>query len=139
MASIKRQPSGRYQARYRDATGREHAKRFDLKKDARSWLDGVTSAVQTGTYVDPKAGRSTVGALAPLWLQVKAGRVKPKTLYGYQGLLKTLVLPRWGDVAVSGITTADVEAWVSSLPHAVSRRHAPGRRTWCSAACWTRP
>lgn len=101
MASIKKQSSGRYQARYGDATGREHAQRFDLKKDAQAWLDGVTSAVHTGTYVDPKAGRSTVGALAPVWLQVKAGRVKPKTYVGYVSLLEVQVLPRWRDVPVS--------------------------------------
>lgn len=74
-----------------------------------------TTAVQTGTYVDSKAGRATVGALAPMWLQVKAGRVRPQTLYGYQSLLKVLVLPRWGAVPVAGITTADVEAWISTL------------------------
>lgn len=115
MASIKKQSSGRYQARYRDATGREHARRFDLKKDAQAWLDRVTSAVQTGTYVDPKAGRATVGALAPVWLQVKAGRVKPKTYVGYVSLLEVQVLPRWRDVPVSTITTSDIEAWVSDL------------------------
>lgn len=115
MASIKKQASGRYQARYRDATGREHAQRFDLRKDAQAWLDGVTSAVQTGTYVDPKAGRATVGALAPVWLKVKAGRVKPKTFAGYENLLSVHVLPRWRDVPVARLTTADIEAWVSEL------------------------
>ncbi len=115
MASIKKQPSGRYQARYRDATGREHAQRFDLRKDAQAWLDGVTSAVQTNTWIDPRAGRSTVGALAPVWLQVKAGRVKPKTYAGYDNLLSVHVLPRWRDVPVSGITTAGIEVWVSDL------------------------
>ncbi len=41
--------------------------------------------------------------------------MKPKTYAGYESLLSAKVLPRWRDVQVSTITTADVEAWVSQL------------------------
>jgi integrase len=115
MASITRKSNGRYQARYRDAQGRERSQRFDKRRDAQAWLDGVTAAVQTGQYVDPRAGRSTVGEIAPTWRKVKAGRVRPKTYIGYESLLDVHVLPRWRDVPVASITTADVEAWVSEL------------------------
>lgn len=115
MASIRKESSGRYRARYRDAVGGAHSQRFDKMKDAQNWLDKVTAAVQTGTYVDPKAGRATVGHLAPVWLGVKAGRVKPKTFVGYESLLKVQVLPRWQDVSVSTITAADIEVWVSEM------------------------
>ncbi len=115
MASIQRRQDGRWRARYRDSSGKEHARHLGRKTDAQRWLDEVTTSVVTGQYVDPKAGRSTIGALAPVWLQVKTSRVKPKTLVGYQSLLETHVLPRWRDAAVSTITTADIEAWVSQL------------------------
>jgi integrase len=115
MSSIKKQSNGRYQARFRDANGREHSQRFDKKKQAQEWLDGITTAQRTGAYCDPRAGRITVAALAPTWLQIKAGVVKPKTLAGYESLLKVQVLPRWGRVQVATITTADLEAWVSEL------------------------
>ena len=115
MASIKKESSGRYRARYRDARGRSRSQRFDKMKDAQPWLDGVTTAVQTGTYVHPKAGRTAVGQLAPVWLKVKVGKVKPKTYAGYESLLKVQVLPRWRDVGVSTITSADIEAWVSEM------------------------
>jgi len=118
MASIKRQPNGRYQARYRDAKGAEHSQRFDKKKSAQDWLDSVTTATRTGTYVDPRAGRAMVGDLAPLWLQVKSARVKPSTLAEYDGLLRGHVLPRWRDVQVSTIDTVEVEAWVAELTKA---------------------
>jgi hypothetical protein len=29
--------------------------------DAEQWLDGVTASVVTGQYVDPQAGKVTVG------------------------------------------------------------------------------
>ena len=60
MASIKKRADGSWRARYRDATGREHAKPFPRKLDAQRWLDEVTTAVVTGTYVDPKTPRTTV-------------------------------------------------------------------------------
>jgi hypothetical protein len=63
MASIAKRADGRWRARYRDAHGREHARHFNRKVDAQNWLDSVTTAVQTGTYVDPHRGkiRSTNG------------------------------------------------------------------------------
>ena len=60
MASIKKRADGSWRARYRDAAGREHAKHFPRKLDAQRWLDEVTTAVVTGTYVDPKTARTTV-------------------------------------------------------------------------------
>jgi hypothetical protein len=56
MASITRRPSGQWRARHRDLAGREHARHFDRKVDATRWLDSVTAAIETGTYVHPKVG-----------------------------------------------------------------------------------
>jgi hypothetical protein len=49
-----------WRARYRDETGKEHARHFDRKADAARWLAEVTAAVVTGQYVDPEAGRITL-------------------------------------------------------------------------------
>jgi integrase len=115
VANIQKRPDGRWRARYRDSSGKEHAQHFGRKVDAQRWLDETAAAVVTGTYVDPRAGRSTIGTLAPTWVAVKRVKVKPKTLAGYQDLLNVHVLPHWGDRAVSTITTADIEAWVADL------------------------
>lgn len=115
MASIQKRPDGRWRARYRDSSGREHAGHFTRKVDAQRWLDETTAAVLSGTYVDPKAGRTTVGQLSASWLAVKRARVKPKTLAGYQGLMDGLVLPRWGTVPVAAVTGADIEKWVAEM------------------------
>ena len=45
MASIKRQPDGRWRARYRDDQGHEHSKHFDRKIDGEAWLAAQTIAV----------------------------------------------------------------------------------------------
>ena len=49
MASIAKRPDGRWRARYRDDTGREHARHFGRKVDAQRWLDEVTASVVTGS------------------------------------------------------------------------------------------
>ena len=67
MASIAKRPDGRWRARYRDPTGKEHSKHFDRKIDAQGWLDQVTTAMVTGAYVDPKAGRITFSAFYEQW------------------------------------------------------------------------
>jgi integrase len=45
------------------------------------------------------------------------GRVhlKPKTLAGYESLLRTQIRPRWGAVPLVSVTNADVVAWVASM------------------------
>jgi hypothetical protein len=57
MASIAKRANGRWRARYRDPSGREHARHFDRKIDAQRWLDETTADLLTGRYADPRAGR----------------------------------------------------------------------------------
>jgi integrase len=67
MASIRQRPSGQWRARYRDEAGKEHARHFPRKVDARAWLDEVTASVVTGQYVSPGAGRITFAAFYGQW------------------------------------------------------------------------
>jgi integrase len=114
MASIAKRPDGRWRARYRDSTGKEHARHFDRKVDARAWLDGVTTALRTGTYVDPSEGRVTVGELAEHWLIGKLN-LKPTTRARYEDVLSTHVLPRWANVPLTKVEHGDIQAWLAEL------------------------
>jgi integrase len=67
MASIKRRPDGRWRARYRDETGQEHSRHFDRKVDGQRWLDEIAASVVTGQYVDPRAGKVTLGSFYRDW------------------------------------------------------------------------
>ena len=93
MASITKRPNGQWRARYRDSAGNEHARHFARKVDAQAWLDGVTTAVQTGSYVDPARSRLTVGSLAEQWIAGKVS-LKPTTRALYESVLSNHVLPR---------------------------------------------
>jgi hypothetical protein len=74
MASVKRRSNGTWRARYRDAAGKEYARHFERKVDAQRWLDEVTAAVMTGSYVDPKTAKVTVAAWCETWLEGYAPR-----------------------------------------------------------------
>ena len=76
MASIKKRADGVWRARYRDET-REHARHFTRKVDAQRWLDQVTSAVITGSYVDPKAGKITFRGSSTSGRRVRCGSAAP--------------------------------------------------------------
>jgi len=52
MASLAKRPNGMWRARYRDEAGKQHARHFTRKVDARRWLDGVTASKMAGTYVE---------------------------------------------------------------------------------------
>jgi hypothetical protein len=72
--NIAKRANGKWRARYRDDSGKEHSRHFDRKVDAQQWLDGVTSAVVTGTYADPKAGRITFARSSVSGRAARSGR-----------------------------------------------------------------
>ena len=64
MASLARRPDGKWRARYRDPSGREHSKHFDRKLDATRWLASVEVARARGEWVDPALARIRFGEWA---------------------------------------------------------------------------
>jgi integrase len=114
MASIAKRSDGRWRARYRDSVGKEHARHFARKVDAQAWLDGVTAAVRTGTYVDPGRGRITVGEFAGQWLAGKIN-LKPTTRARYADVLATHVIARWGGVPLIKVEHGEVQSWLAEL------------------------
>lgn len=114
MASITRRPNGQWRARYRDATNREHARHFDRKVDASRWLDSVTAARETGTYLDPAAGSCPLGEYAQTWLERQV-QLKPSTRARYAAIVRTHILPAFGSVPLARIERSAVTAWVRTL------------------------
>ena len=110
MASIARRPDGTYRPRYRDADGKEHARHFRRKVDAQRWLDEVTAAVVTGSYVDPKAGRITLSAFYAVWAarQVWA----PGTELAMSLAVRTATFT---DVELRLLRRSHVESWVKQM------------------------
>src|SRR5829696_6506879 len=118
MASISRLPNGKYRPRYRDEHGEEHARHFDRKVDAQRWLDEVTAAVVTGTYVDPGAGRQTFTEYYAEWSARQVWAPGTETAMSLAARSTT-----FADVQLRSLRRSHVEHWVKSM---VSRGLAPG-------------
>ncbi|QDQ98115.1 site-specific integrase [Tomitella fengzijianii] len=105
----------RYRVRYRTPDRRQTDKRgFRTKRQAEDFAATVEVAKLTGEYVDPKAGRATVGELAEQWIAGKVN-LKPSSLARYRHSLDQQVLPRWESERISDVTTAGVQAWIAGM------------------------
>ena len=108
MASVTKRPDGKYRARYRDESGREHARHFDRKADAQRWLDEVTASMVRGEYVDPRAGRVTFKAYAEQWRASQVHRVTSQLTI--ESALRRHTYPTLGDKPLSAIKPSDVQS-----------------------------
>lgn len=108
--NIAKRANGKWRARYRDESGKEHSRHFDRKIDAQQWLDAVTSAVVTGTYADPQAGRITFAAFFGEWSarQVWA----PGTVLAMS--LAARSVPFAGK-PMKQVRRSDVETWIKQM------------------------
>src|ERR1700758_3987510 len=97
FGSVRKLPSGRFQARYLDPAGREQRapSTFATKTDADRYLTCVEADLQRGDWVDPRLSRTTVAEWAQTWLET-AAHLKPKTRAGYEKVLNKHVLPTIG-------------------------------------------
>jgi len=113
MASIAKRPDGRWRARYRDSSDKEHSKHFDRKIDARRWLDEVTASIVTGQYVDPRAGKTTFAAYATAWeASHVAGQAQRRIV---DNALRVHLIPKLGQRPVASIRRADLQGLVQAL------------------------
>ncbi len=117
MASVeKRIRDGKvsWLARWRDPTGRQRKKSFSRKVDAERYLTSVKSSILQGAYIDPSAGRVTVGTWAQQWLETQS-HLKATTRQRYVGIVRSHVVPRWATVSLAAVSHADVAAWLAGL------------------------
>lgn len=107
----------RYRVRYRKPDGTQTDKRgFKRKVDAENWAaKRVTVAKAEGTYIDPQAGKATVGELAPAWLAKKKLSTKPSHYRNLEGAWEKWVKPEWGNTPVSAVTRETVQQWVTGI------------------------
>jgi integrase len=114
--SIRKLPSGRYQARFRADDGRLRAApvTFRTKAEADLWLASAAIDTARGEWVDPDAGKITLRAYAREWLLGKPS-LAPKSLELYTYLLDHLILPGLGDLPLNGLTPMAVRKWRADL------------------------
>ena len=99
----------RWRARY-VADGREHAKSFDTKARATQWLNTIVSAQETGSYIDPKLGRTTFGSFYREWAPRQVW--ENNTRYRATFIMASVT---FADVALTDLRPSHLEAWVKAM------------------------
>lgn len=116
FGTVRKLPSGRYQARYPEANGQRVTAptTFATKRDALDWLAGVRADKMRGQFRDHRAGSEVFGPYATDWIENggSRGRLAPKTRANNEDLLAGLLSPLH-DYPLNTITPAIVRAWYS--------------------------
>lgn len=116
FGSIRKLPSGRFQARYRDETGAEYAapETFANKTDADRWLATIQADMLRGQWVEPRSGQVVLSDYAADWLAHRPA-LRPRTRELYSGLLRLHILPGLGGAELGRITPTAVRRWHADL------------------------
>ena len=124
FGTVRKLPSGRFQARYIGPDGqRRPAQRadggpltFDTRSDAEAWLALRHSEILRDEWLPPAAPKTTPPALrtyADGWLTQRD--LEDRTREHYAQLLRDHVYPTFGETLVPGIGPADVRTWYADL------------------------
>lgn len=125
FGKVRKLPSGRFQASYTGPDGlrRTAPKTFGNKQDAGRWLALVESDMLRGTWTTGEARRVTVRSWAERWLGMHEQHLKRTTAATYRTVLRTAVLPEFGDTLLGNVRPIDVGEWIGRL---TARGASPG-------------
>ena len=115
FGSVRKLPSGRYQASYWQEGERHIAPdTFSAKGAAQAWLSAKETDINRGQWVDPSAGQIPFGDYATRWLD-RQSHLRPRTLELYGYLLRDYLRPALGERPLSALTVTEVTAWHQGL------------------------
>lgn len=113
FGTVRKLPSGRWQA-FHEAGGRHTAPHtFRTKADAQAWLAVQEAERAQGSLVSLRQAKLTVAELAELWLVSNPAK-RWRTVCEERYILGRHVLPVIGHLKVTNVTQADVERLVRS-------------------------
>jgi integrase len=96
-------PSGRYRARFRDETGKNHTAphTFENITKAKRWLEATRGAVVSGTWVDPGAGEQRVCDFAREWAEAQDWKETTRQGFAPSWARVEAVLPK--NITLAGV------------------------------------
>ena len=137
FGSVRRLPSGRWQARYRTNDGRQHTapETFASKTAATRHLAQVETDLSRGQWSDPRLGRTTFIEWAARW-EATTVNLRANTRATYRNLLRRYLLPTFGPMRLADLDAMVVRAWLARPEHARFRflsdyaAHPDGALSW---------
>lgn len=118
-----------WRARWRSPSGVLESKNgFTSKRAAENHARDQEAAIRGGTYVDHRAGQITLSEWVNIWFP--AQDLEPSTLSNYRYLIEVLILPVFGDRALTSLTAEEIAIWEQgNVARGYSRRTAQDARS----------
>lgn len=114
FGSLRRLPSGRWQARYLAPDGVDRSVgTYDTKAAGHKALVQLETEIQRGNWLSPAIRDQSLREYAQAWLANR--EVRPRTRESYEDQLRLRILPGLGDLPLSKITPRHVREWHSAL------------------------
>ncbi|HVA76008.1 MAG TPA: site-specific integrase [Acidimicrobiales bacterium] len=115
FGSVRKLPSGRYQASYWHETVRHVAPQtFASKSEAQAALAAMEADILRGVWIDPSGGRVTLAKWADGWLTCRTD-LRPVTWAKYRHMLDRHVLPILGDQELAKLRPSAVRSWYMGM------------------------
>ena len=111
---IRQTPSGKWQARYRDPSGRLRGKTFIRKGDAQAFLTATKTDLHRGVWIDPSRSMTRFGDLAGEWLDNRLN-LRRTSLARDESYLRNHVVPAFEDLPLRRLERGEIQAWVKEL------------------------
>lgn len=92
---------------------RHRARSFSRKADAERFAAELTINTERGNFIDPKDGMQLFGPYANAWLRRREPLLERSTSVSYESLLRTVLVPTFGDTPLSVIDRRSVELWIA--------------------------
>jgi len=119
--SIRKLPSGKFQATVRMPNGKRTTKTDALRGRVATWERELRAAYARGEIRDPRAGRITVSEWYGRWFAARG--LDPTTLAKIDSCWRTHCEPRWGAWPMDAVTHMEAQEWARSLELKRRARH----------------
>jgi integrase len=121
MSSIRKLPSGKWQATVRGPDGRRHTHTAPLRSAAKQWAASQETQLARGEFRDPRLGDVKVGE----WHDrvARARGIEDITKAKNASLWRTHCEPEWGRWPMSAVTRMEAQEWVNRLRDTKRARH----------------
>lgn len=117
MGSIRKRPSGSYEALYRDPAGRLRSKSFRTKAESKAFLASIETDQRRGEWTDPRHSQIPFSSWAREHLASRL-HLRAATRARDKSLLETHLIPHFGEVGIGRLSPLDVQSWVTDLQEA---------------------
>ena len=111
----------RYDVRFRGANGTERSRTFRTRKEAERYERSQQTALDQGSWVDPRSGRVTLATWSAEW-QRTVVHLRPSTQRIYDANIRNHILPELGEVELGKLTPSMLRGWLAGLAVKVGRR-----------------